>query len=346
MLPFLALLLVTLAWFLLPMLPALRELLRPTDVQPLLVVDRSAGEVDFFARNFRQYLDRQMAAITAASGAPGQEGVFPDGTAYRLVRTAAEAAGGSDARLTVVERPLTLPGGENFLVELHARAPLTGGAGAVYRAVCAEANLTLGERSRVLRWAHAAGTLSAGPHCVLQGRISSDQAVSLGGGVSFERIGAPVIAVGTAGEPPLPPPAQPKEFRLPEDAMRLGESWRIEGDLEIPGGVRVPHSLVVAGNLKIGLGTIIEGSVKSHRDVELADEAQVQGSVVARRRVLTGSAAWMGGPVIAEERVRLGRGTVVGGPGRPATVNAPEVELATGATVYGQVNAPQGGRTL
>jgi hypothetical protein len=62
MLPFLALLGLTLLWLLLPLLPALRELARPTDVAPLKVVDRSSGYVAYFARNFRQYLDRQMAA--------------------------------------------------------------------------------------------------------------------------------------------------------------------------------------------------------------------------------------------------------------------------------------------
>lgn len=346
MLPFLVLLLVTVAWFLLPMVPALRELLRPTDVQPLQVVDRSAGEVDYFARSFRQYFNKQMAAVAALPRGQHPADTLPDGTRYRLVRTAADAGAGGEDRLTVIDMPVTLPGNETFLTELYARAPLTGGAGAVYRAVYGEQELALGERSRVLRWVHAAGPLSAGPHSVLQGRVSSDRSVSLSGGVAFERIGAPVIAVTTANEPPPPPPAQPKEFRLPEHATRLGGSWRIEGDLAIPGGVRVPHSLVVAGNLTIGLGTIVEGSIKAHRDVELADEAQVQGSVVARRRVMTGAAAWIGGPVIAEERVRLGRGTVVGGPSRPATVNAPEVEMATGATVYGQVNAEQGGRTF
>jgi predicted acyltransferase (DUF342 family) len=80
--------------------------------------------------------------------------------------------------------------------------------------------------------------------------------------------------------------------------------------------------------------------------VELANEAQIRGAVVARRRVLVGDAAWVGGPVIAEERIRLGRDAVVGGPDMPATVSAPEVELGNGATVYGQISAPMGGRTF
>ena len=40
MLPFLGLLALATAWFLLPLVPALRELARPTDIAPLKVVDR------------------------------------------------------------------------------------------------------------------------------------------------------------------------------------------------------------------------------------------------------------------------------------------------------------------
>src|SRR5438093_26569 len=100
-----------------------------------------------------------------------------------------------------------------------------------------------------------------------------------------------------------------------------------------------------AGRLRIGLGAIVLGSVKAHRDVQLADEAQVRGAVVTRTRLVVGAGAWIGGPAIAEERVSLGRGAVVGGPDLPATVSAPEVELAGGATVYGQIIAPKGGGT-
>ena len=346
MLSFLVLLAVTLGWFLLPIIPAILELVRPTDVQPLQVVDRSAGEVDFFARNFRQYFEKQIAAHAALPAGERPRDALPDGTRFIQVRAASDAGTGNEDRLVVVESQLALPGDETFLVELYARAPLTGGPRAVYRAIYGERELTLGEGSRVLRWAHAAGRFSVGAHSVLQGRISSDRIVSLGGGVIFERIGAPVIAMGTENEPPPEPPALAKEFVLPEGACAAGDHFRIEGDLNIPGGVRVNTSLVVGGSVIVGLGTVVEGSIKAHRDVELADEARVRGSVVARRRVMTGAAAWIGGPVIAEQRIRLGRGTVVGGPNLPATVSAPEVELSQGVTVYGQISAPKGGRTF
>jgi len=188
--------------------------------------------------------------------------------------------------------------------------------------------------------------MGVGSHSVLRGRITSDQAVVLGGNVVFERIGAPRISVGT--EHGIPPAdgfaAHP--FALPEHAHPIGDHYRVEGDLEIPAGARVTSSLVVAGSLTIGPGALVEGSVKAHRDVELADGARVRGGVVARRRVMVGASAWIGGPVIAEERIRLGHRSVVGGPELPATVSAPVIELAAGATVYGQISAPLGARTF
>ena len=350
MLPFLALLGLTLLWLVLPLLPALRELARPTDVAPLKVVDRSAGYVAFFARNFRQYLERQMAALPAAAQAGDHLGKLPDGTQYIRVHKspdglAHEAEAGAQNRLVVIDSAMTLTDGATFLMEVYARAPVIGGTGSVYRAIYADRELGLGERSTVLRWAHAGGVLGAGPHSVLRGRITSDTAVVLGPNVVFERIGAPVITVGTDRSEP-PAPAVRPEWQLPAGARRVGDHHRVEGDLTIPPGSRVSCSLVVSGSVTLGAGAAIEGSVKAHRDIELAEGARVRDAVIARRRITGGSGVEIGGPVIAEERIRLGLRTVVGGPDRPATVSAPQVELMAGATVYGQISAPLGARTF
>ena len=347
LLAFLALLGVTLAWLALPLVPALRELFRPSDIAPLKVVDRSSGHVAYFARNFRQYLER---ALPPEAGVGDYAGKLLDGTEFVRVnlRPAAleEAAQQTQGRIVVLDTPLTLPEGGTYLLEVYARAPLSAGSKSVFRALYAEGELVLGEGTQVLRWAHAVGKLHVGAHSVLRGRISSDAAVSLGGDVVFERIGAPVIAVGAEQDPPPAPPAAPQNFRLPEGARRIGDHVRIEGDLEIPEGVLVGSNLVVAGRLRIGMGTIVDGSVTAHGELELADEAQVTGSAVSRTRLMVGQAAWIGGAAIAEGKIRLGRGAVVGSPARPATVAAPEIELTTGATVYGQISAMRGARTL
>jgi hypothetical protein len=344
----LALLALALLWFLLPLLPALRELRAPSDVAPLKVVDRSSGHVAYFARNFRQYLDKQLPA---EAGVGDYAGNLLDGTPFIRVNHRADAlapgAPGGEQRLVILDTPQALTGDGLFRMELFARAALEGAPGTAFRAVYAERELALGERSQVLRWTHAGGALSVGSHSVLRGRVSSDTAVSLASDVGFERIGAPVISAGRAQDPPPAPPADPPIFRLPEDrARRLGDAIRIEGDLDVPEGVLVAATLVVTGRLRIGLGAIVRGSLKAHGDLELGDEAQVTGSAVSRGRVWLGQASWVGGPAIAETAVRIGKGAVVGTPAQEATVAAPEVELAPGATVYGQISAARSGRTF
>lgn len=348
MLPVLALLGLTIGWFLLPMLPALRELFRPTDIAPLKVVERSAGNIAYFARNFRQYLEK---ALPTEAGVGDYAGKLLDGTEFirinrhpAVLETNAERR--TQNRIVILDTPLTLEGGETFLMELYARAPLISGPRGVFRAVYAERDLVLGEGSQVFRWTHAGGKLVVGAHSVLRGRVTSDVSVSLAGDVVFERIGAPVISAGAEHEPPPRPPAAPQAYRFPEDAKQVGDHTRIERDLEIPSGVLVSGNLVVAGSLRIGLGAIVEGNVKAHHEIELADEAQVSGSVVSRTRLMVGQSAWIGGPAIAEDRIRLGRDSVVGSPTQPATVSAAEVELASGATVFGQVSAMGGARTI
>jgi cytoskeletal protein CcmA (bactofilin family) len=307
--------------------------------------------VAYFARNFRQYLDRQMAALPAEAQAGDYVGKLPDGTQFLRVHKspaglAHEVDAGTQNRLVVVDSSMKLADNRTFLMEVYARAPTIGGEGSVYRAIYADRELGLGERSTVLRWAHAGGTLGVGSHSVLRGRITSDTAVVLGGNVVFERIGAPVISVGTMRVPPPAPGGELRSWKLPPGARKVGDHYRIDGDLEVPSGARIATSLVVAGRLSIGAGALIEGSVKAHGDLDLADGAQVRGAVVSRRRIMAGAATVLGGPVIAEEKIRIGKDSVVGGPDLPATVSAPEVELMAGATVYGQISAPLGARTF
>lgn len=75
--PFLLLLAATAAWVLLPLIPALRELLRPTDAEPLNAVGHDAGDLTVFADGFRDYLARQLPADAIAAGAATREGGAP-----------------------------------------------------------------------------------------------------------------------------------------------------------------------------------------------------------------------------------------------------------------------------
>jgi predicted acyltransferase (DUF342 family) len=335
----------SLVWMLVPLLPALLELRSRGNLKPLEVTDRSAGRISYFARNFKQYLDR---VLPQEAGAGDYAARLLDGTEFvRVNRRGDQLAQQqkTEPRLVILDAPQTLPGDQTYLMEVYARGPLTSGPETNYRAVYSDDHLSLGDHNRVFRWAHANGPLTVGAHSVLRGRVSSEDKVVMGRDVVFERAGAPVIASGEVAEPPASTRGELKNWQIPVGAQKVGDHIRIEGDLDIPRETLVSGNLVVTGRLRIGTGALVDGSVKAHQDIELADKARVSGAAVTRSRLAVGEAAWVGGPALAERSVRLGRNAVVGVPSREISVAGVEVELSEGATVYGQISAIRGART-
>lgn len=352
-LTFLGVVLFAIGWVLLPLVPAFREYLRPTDVEPLRMVSRDNADISRFARHFREYLEGHIRQARPESAAEGLLRL-PDGTEVVLIGPTPDLmpirslSQGAQHRIMVLDHPADLDGGETFLLELHARQEFAGGSGATYRALLGERSVSLGVRSMVMRWLHAVGTLTIGDRSHLYGRTSSDRQIRLGQAVGFDRLGAPVIAVGGAAPAPMPEaPAQMLPLALPEKrAHRLGDITRIEGDFTIPTGTLVEANLVVAGRLQIGAAARVRGSVKAHRRIELATASVVEGSVVSREVVEIGGQCRVGGPVIAEEGVYVGPEAQIGTRDQPTTVSGRTVTLADRVVVCGQVVTQEGGQTL
>jgi hypothetical protein len=289
LLAFTILLVLAAAWIVLPLVPALRELFRPTDVEPLTMVGRDNADIARFARNFRDYLKGQLAALEGEPDARGEQtGKLPDNTPFmRLARLPNEISRtsmppGANGRLLVLDQSTVLDGGEQFRLEIWTKQDFIGGPSATYRAILGEQNVELAGKSVVLRWVHSVGPLVVGPGSSLYGRTSSDKEVHLGPGVTFDRIGAPLILVGTATPRPLPPAIAGTKFQPPERSRRLGDHLRVEQDLEVAAGTVVEGNLVVAGRCWLGKDVRVNGSLKVHRGLTMEDGVVVTGAVVSR----------------------------------------------------------------
>lgn len=351
---FAILLLVTVAWASLPLLPALRELLRPTDVEPLTMVGRDNADISRFARHFREYAEANLRRLPSEAGAGDYFGRLPDGTHFVRVAHQAQVLergtqpDGSHDRLVVLDQPVTMRGRERFRLEVWARAALLGGPRAVYRAVLGEDTIRLGEGSTVLRWVHARGRLEVGDGATLFGRVSSEQEIRLGRDVAFERIGAPAIA---AGEPVvLERPPEPKgelvRVKGPDNIRLLGDQHRVDGDFWVPPHGLFEGNLVVAGELRISPDARVRGNVKAHGAIHLESGAVVEGSLVGRKSIRLDGDSWVKGPVIAEDDVSLEPRATVGLRTILTTVSGRTVSLGSGATVCGHIVTQEGGHTV
>jgi len=366
----LGLLLVTVAWAALSLIPAFRELLRPTDVAPLTMVGRDNADIARFARHFREWV---MAASPLAAGGgngpegageirsgpvpgPGQVLYVPASSDPEPLRSLPPS---SRDQVVVLQGPAELEGGENFAQELWATAEFAGGRGATYRAILGERSVSLGPRSLVLRWLHSVGVLTVGDGSHLYGRTSSEREIHLGRSIGFDRLGAPAIVVGSGTPASMPPMAEgltklelgdPHDSRLTKHdflrrARRLGDHVHLDADTEVPAGFLIEGNLVVSGDLRLGAGSRVTGSVKTHGTLELAQGVVIEGSLVARADLTVGSGAWVRGPIISEAALHLAGGVTVGSPAAPTTVSGRTVTLSAGAVVCGHVVTEEGGQT-
>jgi len=345
------------AWAAVPLLPALIELRRRTDVKPLRVVRASDVDIRHFAHRFRVWVDGALGEPIAACRANGAavEGALADGTRYAVLPdgappTLAPAADGPASCLGVVIGcgRLSLPAGALFPFEVYAANSVEVGERTICRAILADGDLQLGRGCWSLRWLHARVALLAREDCALHGRASANISMRLEEGCRFERLHAPTIAFGA----PAPLPAAPaaREPLAATDIPRLVDDvagrWLVRGDLTIPAGRIVNADVVATGNLRVGAGVLVNGGLKCHGDLILEDGVEVNGSVVAGRDVRAGRGCRIRGPVIAERDARIGSGTRLGSAERPTTLSVRQLEIEAGAVAHGTVWAHEGAVVL
>lgn len=347
---------------LLPLAPALREWRRPTDVAPLRVAQLSAVDARRFARGFEVYVETHLSAVLDAvrPGDDSVEGVLPDGTPYLVAGadgwprlTAAESAGEDVQRVVVSAADLRLREGVRFRREAYARGSLEVGADATVRAAMADGDVTMRPRSRSLRWVHAAGTVVAEADCVLHGRVTAGESITLAVGAVFERLNAPRVRLGAgqaAASGPAPAPARTDlQVLEPDEVPNLVSTevrWLVDGDLTVPADRLVPADVVATGGIRVGSGVRVAGGLKSHGDLELGRGVWVEGAAVAGGSLRVGTRSRVHGPALAEREVELRDGAVVGAPDRPTTVSAPRIRAGADVVCHGTVWARVEGRTV
>ncbi|AHG91756.1 hypothetical protein J421_4219 [Gemmatirosa kalamazoonensis] len=356
LLPFLVLLLGTCVWALLPFVPAVRELLRPTDAVPLGMVGRDSGDITYFATGFRAFLERHPI-LSSGSDPANVTGTLADGAPYARVATPGlwtQLPRGEHEEITavvVLDGRMAVPPSQVFAAEVYARQPMLGGVGTTYRAVLCDDVCHLLSRSVVLRWIHARRALCVGRGSTLYNRASSDDRITLSSDVRFDRLGAPIIEVAGDGSRPSPPTPTRTPYEPPSTMTRvLGEGaavpfYRVEGDFVLPEATVLRGNVVVRGTAVVQRGARLEGSLKAHRDVRVEAGGEVTDALVSRRDVTVEEWGVVGGPLVAERDCALGRWSRVGDVGSPTTIACRRLTLSAGCRVHGRVSTRGGGTT-
>jgi cytoskeletal protein CcmA (bactofilin family) len=333
----------------LPWLPALKEWLHATDVQPVLNDSPQALHPSLQAREFAERLQAAVMAGDDEIAGAAIASVPPYGT-WPL--DAFERRAGSSQRVWHTMGDAELPPDFGFQNEVVAGGDLTSAQRGLYRALFAGGLLRLAKRSFIKRWAHA-HVVEMSPGCQLTGRVSADDRIHVRGDVIFGVLHAPIVrfmprkagpgTVATA----LPAAPTPISGTLPAPVVwdPVAQRGVCDQALELPADSAWSGDLVCRSHLLLGAASQVGGSLKAHGHVAVDDGCRIHGSVVAVGRIELGERCAVRGSLISETAIVLGPGCRIGAPEFPATVTAPRIDVAPGVVVHGTLWASKTGRS-
>lgn len=312
----------------LPLLPAVVELVRKSDVTSLGINRLHTGSANVFAENYRKYLEGH-----------GLTGQLPDYWNSRL------SAWSPLLDKTVEEEVLSasglvIPADFSFLKEVYCAGDVETRGSVILRSILAEGDLCLGEQNSVVRWASARNIL-VGRNCTLFGRLVAQDELCFAGPASFQRIQAAVIRLGPPWQQitPMGPYREFDSMALQRTVFCNEDIQRVvvEGNLSLPDHCLLRGHLVVHGTLKIGHGCYIQGSVKASGNVHVGNGVIVEGAMVSDMSVSCLNDCRLQGPVVAERFVYVGSRTVLGSPDSPTSISSSAIRLKLPMLVYGTV---------
>jgi len=340
---FLGVLFLMLLWLFLPLIPAVMELVKPKDAAPLNAVGSDSGNLTFFAESFTARAQR--------------EGLFNDPVPEKLADGSPVLTHSTAKPLPIQRKPFTdfvvitdnarFAEGTEFASECLARSTLISVPNTTFRTLLGVQDVVLAQETTMLRWVHVKGHLEVASNSRLLGRATSEQSITVGPQVVFDRLSAPVIRVGNE-EVEMSPvlPIHAYERFVPDDGRLLApQYYRIDDDFTLPASRGLSGSVVATGKVEIDEDSRVTGSLKAHDTLIVRAGAIVDGSVTARGPIRIEDGARVLGSVISEEAIIL-EGAVIGAPGHPATVTAPIVRVRVGAIVHGAIIAAKDGKTV
>lgn len=300
-------LIVTALVFLLPLLPALRELYSRSDADALAIDPLDNGRTDYTAQRMADQLDLLEAMPRVAQWRHDDQG------------------------------RLMVPRGQNRLMA-KTQVPVVIGFRSQLRTLISSDVVELQANSVVQRVLHAKSIHCLGP-AQLARLTSADRHIVLSPGARFLRLSAACIFTW--------PLKRSLSFPLPELGTGMPLTTlqrRHEGDLRIPAGTIVRGGLVVTGNLLLEEMSVVVGHIKVHGNAILAQSACVQGAVFVQGDLHTKGNNYVEGPLCAGKRLHLGPDSQVGDKECPSSVSAWTIALHASVRVYGSIAAVRSGQ--
>ncbi len=344
----------TVALFILPLIPSIKELKRPTDTKPLRVIQDYNSDIRYFAQSFKKFLEKNLPDFFENDDLDyNVTGALPDNNKFLIVGKGRditfddeEKKNNSTAKLILAKSSLKLPAKTFYETEVYSAGSVDAGENSQFRAILAEGDITLASDCTTARWMHCNGSLQAGQGCKLFGRSSAEENITLSANSNFERLHAKKIIFGQLEEAKKISVNYVPLEQIPNVRNNSGKRWVIDGDLKMPEKSLFEGNLITTRNFYVGSSSHIKGSIKSNDFTYISDNTQIDGAVVSVGDLYIGANCQIGGPVISEGKIIICEGSVIGMKEMPTSVCALEIEVMEGVVTYGTIWAEEKARII
>ena len=329
------------ALLMVPLAPAIRELLRKSDAGPL-VTRKDDGNIASFAASLRTRCVPLHAALDRCAQV-GQDDFVesPLGNAFVVGKLGTWNGPQRTNTIVACAGPVALPADYESTGDFYSRGNVQCGERSIFRALLSDQEIVLAEHVRILRWIHAEAALIAGSNCRFYGRASSAKSLTLSPGCTFERIYAPVIYSSKEAATLGLHTEYAPYAKLAQSG--IGRT-RVRGSMHFPADDQHRGDIVATRSIDLDQSACVYGSVKANGEVALKQRAEVHGSLVSTKRIHISNGCFIKGPMISECEIVVDSGVQVGLPGAPTTISAPVIHLAPGTVLHGTVWAKVEGR--
>lgn len=336
-----------LALLLLPCLPALRTLARPS------LIPRPSGQQDdpqARVSAFREQVTEQFGTLLRLAREGGAlRGANENGRPFivlgfnnhlseqlppsvRRLRTLVLAAGHLD-----------IPGELICDREVFAEGRINIAHNAILKAALSYRDIILGPRARIIRWVRSDSRLDVAEGAYLKGWASAGVEMTLARRARFTHLDAPCILFGRRPETQSPATDPQQRFEAPLSDASIPCQGR---NLSVPAGHIVKADLMVSGRLEIGDDCRVIGNLRAGRSLQIGDRVWIEGAVYCDGPIFTGKACSIAGPMLSRSQIKLGVANQLGSQDQPSSLIADQLQIGEGSCAHGSVIAYQGGEVM
>jgi predicted acyltransferase (DUF342 family) len=335
----LIILLVLMAFILIPFLPGFIELFRPKDEKPLALSMNFSKDYKYFGKSFQKILENGLG--TKHITEPGEytlmlskpekvrvvegERVGAQKKIDEILYVLGDFASGSDAE---------------FRKEIYVRGPCKIGDRNTLRALYCEGDLVIGEGTVVVRWVDGDRDIEIKEGCQLGVSVASPKRLVVARHCSFSRMfGLPISTYRAK----LPEIATDIHVRNISDMTMV----ITKKEIIFPPGTNVPSDIVTHQGIVLREKSFAKANIKSYRDILIEKGSRVEGNLFSERNVVIEAGCTITGNIFSQGQVTIGNAVQVGQEGQiKSVIGKKGIFVEENVSIYGYVMTEGEGKIL